>query len=91
MQSGANYSGGAGGGGRIAVALNLTPERLERLLAGERVKIETVESLATFAGSTSVAVGTTGPNYVGAPEHAPKEGTVRFIKGGDRGTLFVIR
>ena len=53
--------------------------------------MEIVESLATFEGSTSVAVGTTGPNYAGAPEHAPGEGTVRFITGGERGTVFIIR
>ena len=87
----ATNGGGAGGGGRIAVALNMTPEKRERLLTGEPVSMEIVESLTAFAGSTSVAVGTTGPNYTGAEEHAPGEGTVFFMKGSERGTLILFR
>jgi len=88
--AGSNAAGGAGGGGRIAVALNVAPETRERLIAGESPWVQTIESLPGFDGTTSVAVGATGPNYTGAPEHAPGVGSVVFLKGG-QGSVLLLR
>ena len=98
MSSPGPFDGGAGGGGRLAVAVRLNAAQLADLYATGTISAENLRDVTisetvppSVKGTLSAKGGTATRTSVAGRRYSGEDGTVRWIQGPKSGLKIIVR